>query len=159
MLDHTHAPAVVVPFVEWLERAGFELTKYMRHDWLFGNQFAVFERDGIRFEFVVDRGDWTVSMAAPGFSDTYLADSWEAYLDDYPLAGDLSAIDRDIDFFTRRLDEALRAAADDPTCETKMKADGTDWVRRRLGITGYEQRDAEAVRAAMPSRPKTRPLP
>lgn len=136
MLDLEDAPAPIGPFLEWMDRAGFRLTKETSRDCY--NQYAVYERDGIRFIFQVDRGDWTFAMAAPGFSEPRGADVWEAYLDNYEPAGELSSLEYQIDFITRRMDEALRAAAKDPTCEAKLKAISTDWGRRYLGLSGFE---------------------
>ena len=161
MLDLQRAPESIAPFLDWLERSGFRLVEYTQKEpGDFYNQYAVYDRDGVRVVFQVDRGDWGVVVAAPGFDEPRGADVWEAYLDDFEPAGDLSSLEQQIDFLTRRMNEAVRAATDDPTCEAKLKAISLDWGRRRLGITGYEQRDVQTFRAAMPPRsPQTRPLP
>jgi len=129
MMELDEMPNSVRELVTWLQEQGFALSEEQRKDG--NNQRLVFERDGWRIEVVADRADWSVAVASPGGRFVH-PDIWEAYLDGFPLAGDLSPLQHQIEFVRQDL-ERIRAAAG-PDVDRELKRMDEEYSRRLLGI-------------------------
>lgn len=134
MLDLASAPAPVRRLVIWLDENGFETTQEQA-DGPF-NQHSVWVGDSLRVEVTQDRGVWSMAVGSPTMSDTYHPDEFEAWIDGFPLAGDLSDLDHQVEFITARwaeVDTSVRASSD---AESELRTIGQDYVRRRFGEPG-----------------------
>jgi hypothetical protein len=65
---------------------------------------------------------------------TFHPEQWEAWLDGYPLAGELCGIGHQVEFITQRWDTAIERARAHPEAEGEVAAIGDDWVQRRFGF-------------------------
>jgi hypothetical protein len=137
MLDLISAPSSVHRLVKWLLNEGFRLER----EQLGGtnNQFARFCRSPHVVEVTADRGDWSISIGLESMSATYHPDEWEAWHGHFDLAGDLSDLDHQIDFVTKRWFEVAANAGHGSDAEAQIRAIGVDFVRRRFGEWSAER--------------------
>lgn len=133
-LDLTAAPDSVRRLVMWLDANGLETA----HEEMGGpfNQYAVWVGDSLRVEVTQDRGVWSVAVGTPTMSETFHPDEFEAWIDGFLLAGDLSDLDHQVKFITMRWAEVEAALRASPDAESELRAIGQDFVRRRFGEPG-----------------------
>lgn len=131
MLDLALAPPAVRRLVEWLLAEGFLLKHEQRAG--VSNQFVKFGRRALVVDVTADRGDWSVGIGLDTMSDTYHPDEWEAWLDRFELAGELSDLEHQVEFVTTRWVDAAMSAQRLSDAEQQIRAIGIDYVRRRFG--------------------------
>jgi hypothetical protein len=131
MLDLSIAPDPVCRLVGWLGENGLKVRSEQADGSL--NQHAVWENDSLRVEVTADRGDWSVAIGTPNMSETFHPDEFEAWIDGFPLAGDLSDLDHQVEFITSRWSQVRAAVVGAPRAEDEVRAIGQDYVRRRFG--------------------------
>ena len=131
--DLSEAPEPICRLIDWLVGNGLQVT-YERADGAF-NQFARWENDCLRLEMTADRGEWSVAIGTPDMSETFHPDQFEAWIGDFPLVGDLSALYHQVDFITARWPQIGAAVRKAPRAEEEIREIGRDYVRRRFGET------------------------
>jgi hypothetical protein len=94
------------------------------------NRLVVLEHEECRVRLVAHRGEWSIAVSLSG-REWIHPDVWESYLDDFPLAGDLSDLDHQVQFLKRRLDELRRHGSAE--VEAELLRTGEEYMRRRLG--------------------------
>lgn len=125
-------PSPISEIMAWLRGEGFESSEQLSSGP--ANHLVVLEHDGARVRVLSDRGEWSLGLSFVGFDDWYHSDVLEAYLDDFPLAGDLSDLAHQVEFIQQRLSEASERLAADPGAEKTLQVVGEEYMRRRLGI-------------------------
>jgi hypothetical protein len=136
VLDLAAAPPSVQRLGEWLNAEGFVVSRE-QHSGV-NNRYAELRDESRRVELTTDRGDWSLAIGIVGMSDTYHPDEWEAWLDGFELAGDLSSLDHQVEFIIERWGEAIAAARMLDDAEAQIRAIGVDYVRRRFGARGED---------------------
>ena len=134
MLELAEAPDSILRLVRWLGEHGLA-TAHEQANGRF-NQHAVWVGDSLRVELTQDRGVWSVSIGSPTMSETFHPDEFEAWIDGFPLAGDLSGLDHQVEFITERWAEVETALQSSADAESELRAIGQDYVRRRFGEPG-----------------------
>lgn len=137
MLDLTSAPPAVGRLVEWLTAQRFDLDREQLGG--INNQFARFRRTPLVVEVTADRGDWSVGIGLDTMNATFHPDEWEAWHDHFELAGDLSDLDHQVEFITRRWAGVAGSATRRSGAEAQIRAIGVDFVRRRFGEWSTEK--------------------
>ena len=134
MIELADAPDPVRRLVRWLNERGLEIATEQTGGRF--NQHAVWVGGSIRVELTQDRGVWSVAVGSPTMSATYHPDEFEAWIDGFPLAGDLSDLDHQVEFITERWAEVEAALQLSGDAEGALRAIGQDYVRRRFGEPG-----------------------
>lgn len=134
MLDLASAPDSIGRLVRWLDANGLATTREQTEGRF--NQYVVWVGDSLRVEVTRDRGVWSIAVGLPSMSETFHSDEFEAWLDGFPLAGELSDIDHQVEFITTRWNEVEIAVLANPDAENEIKAIGQAYVRRRFGEPG-----------------------
>lgn len=130
--DHVNdakLPPTVSSVLDILNDLGFRVVE-QREDGTH-NRLFILARDECRVRLLSDRGEWSLAVAF-GAGEWIHPDVWEAYLDKFPLAGDLSDLAHQIRFLRQRFDEI--SAASSPDVEDELAAIGEEYMRRRLGL-------------------------
>jgi hypothetical protein len=130
-MNVTGMPKPIRELVGWLERDGFHMVEERSDDSY--NQLRVLARGPCRIRILVDRGDWSIEIA-PSSGEWMHPDVWEAYLDEFPLAGDLSNLEHQARFLEQRLPEIIQVAEQNPDAEAELLAMDEEYMRRWLGV-------------------------
>jgi hypothetical protein len=128
-MDPDDFPENIRGFLRWLEGTGFTVTEERGEGMV--NRRVVLGNEELSVEIVADRGEWSIALA---FSpDRWMhPDVWESYLEGFPLAGDPSSLDHQIEFVQRNLSRIAATAS--PQVEDELARIGEEYMRRRLGI-------------------------
>jgi hypothetical protein len=132
MLDLTYAPQAIRELAGWLESEGFSVLDLVASDRF--NQYVELYSDPLVVEVTATRGDWDVTLGMRGMSRSYPPDTWEAWLDRLPRAGEPSDLDHQVEFIKSRWAEAMARAKIDPLAERELHEIGEDWVHREFGV-------------------------
>lgn len=132
MLDLSLAPPSIVRLVAWLHSEGYSIVSEQRAER--NNQFAEYRCGSRVIGLTADRGEWSITGGTSSMTDCFHPDEWEAFLDGFELAGDLSDLDHQVDFVTGRWRDAIRIANQQPGAESELRLIGRDYVRRRFGF-------------------------
>ena len=130
VLDLRSAPSAIDRLVKWLTDSGFTVTEERASDR--NNQFAVFTGGDRTVKVTASRGEWSLGIGISGI--TFHPEQWEAWLEGYPLAGDLATIEQQVEFITQRWDTAVQQLRENHGAEEEIAAIGDDWVERRFGF-------------------------
>lgn len=128
-MDLSELPSTIKTLFNWLEKTGFTILEERRED--SHNQLVVLDREGARVRLLADRSEWSIALSFSLGEWTH-PDVWEAYLDQFPLAGDLSNLDHQVQFLQERMHEMIAAA--NTTVEKELRRIDEEYMRRRLGI-------------------------
>jgi hypothetical protein len=128
-MNTSNFPQAVGKLYEWLVSQGFSVVEE-REDGS-QNRLVVLERDKCRIRLLTDRSECSVAVSFSG-RDWIHPDVWESYLDDFPLAGDLSALEDQVRFLMKRLMEITQRAS--PDVDAELLRIGDEYMRRRLGV-------------------------
>jgi hypothetical protein len=131
-LDLTHAPRAIRELADWLESEGFSVVHLDASGQI--NQYAELISEPLTVEITATRGDWDVAIGMRGMSRSYHPDTWEAWLDHFPRAGEPSDLDHQVDFIKNRWREAVARAETDPKAERELHEIAEDWVHREFGL-------------------------
>lgn len=131
MLDLSRAPARVRQLLAWLVDQDFQVTGEEIGDSF--NQNVIFTADDRTVRVNATRGDWALGIGLGG--ETFHPEQWEAWLDDYPLAGDLADLDHQVGFIVHRWQTAIEQACERPGAIDEIRAIGDDWVFRKFGFS------------------------
>jgi len=132
MLDLSLAPPPIHRLVAWLHSEGCSIVSEQaagRND-----QFAEFRCASRIIGPTADRGEWSITVATAAMTDRFHPDEWEAFLDGFELAGELSDLDHQVDFIVGRWQTAIRKANQEPSAESDLRLIGQGYVHRRLGL-------------------------
>lgn len=130
MLDLSLAPNAIADLVNWLSDRDFRVTDEQESGR--NNQYAIFVAGDRTVKVTASRGEWSLGIGLSG--RTFHPEQWEAWLDGYPLAGDLASIEHQVEFITGRWDIAVERVREHPGAEEEVAAIGDDWVERRFGF-------------------------
>src|SRR4051795_13046913 len=107
----TDAPAWLTDLARDLEGRGFERRATPPDRESFGDQVIVLAGEGLVVTCVRDRGEWSIELAHPSWSDRYDPDVWRAALEGSdPM--DPSPLAAQADYVRGKLEAIERAAAD-----------------------------------------------
>lgn len=126
------APPAVVQLVNWLIEDGFVLVH--RQSSGVANQFAQYRGGGRSVSVTADRGDWSLTAGLSEMGTEFHPDEWEAWLDRFDLAGELSPLDHQVSFLTGRWASAIALAQANPMAESEIRKIGSDYMFRRFGF-------------------------
>lgn len=129
MVHLSNAPDTIKILSDWLYRRGFAVLE-QRADGVH-HQLLVLARDQWKVRLLNDRGDWSIAVAF-GDGEWIHPDVWEACLENFPLAGELSGLDHQVEFLQQRLPDMKSVAG--PEVERELRHIGEEYMRRSLGI-------------------------
>ena len=122
-------PEDIRGFLRWLEGSGFTVMEERGEGSV--NRRVVLRNEDLGVEIVADRGIWSIALASS--PDRWIhPDVWESYLEGFPLAGDPSSLEHQIDFVQRNMPRIAATAS--PEVEEELGRIGEEYMRRRLGI-------------------------
>jgi hypothetical protein len=125
-------PEPILCLLEWLDHGDFEIVEQQSSG--SANQYARFKHGGCTVSVSRDRGEWSLSAGMDRMEEEFHPDEWEAWLDGFDLAGELSTLDHQVTFLIERWPEALEKAEADPGAEAEIRDIGRDYVSRRFGF-------------------------
>lgn len=131
-IDREAAPEVIGKLLDWLSDEGFAVVAQQASGR--ANQFARFTGADRVVTITADRGAWSLSAGLEGMDSEFHPDEWEAWLDGFDLAGELSTLEHQVDFLTSRWSCALAAARTIAHAEDEIRAIGRDYMYRRFGF-------------------------
>ncbi len=130
MLDLSSAPPAIPKLISWLLTKGFVLSEERSSDR--SNQYALYLKRDQLVKITASRGEWSLGIGMWG--QTVHPEQWEAWLEGYPLAGELAGLDQQVDFITRRWEAAIEQAQERDGAQSEIAEIGDDWVQRRFGF-------------------------
>jgi hypothetical protein len=129
-LDVTAAPAAITKLLSWLVGQGFTLAEERFSDR--GNQYGTYMKQDRVVTITATRGEWSLGLGMWG--QIFHPEQWEAWLDGYPLAGELSGLDQQVAFITHRWEVAIERDQERPEAQAEVAEIGDDWVQRQFGF-------------------------
>ena len=107
----TDLPDPLAALAEHLRREGFERRERPPDRESFGDQVVALGGEGLDVTLIRDRGEWSIELAHPSWSERYDPDIWRAALEGTdPM--EPSPLADQAGWVAEQLDELRRAAAD-----------------------------------------------
>lgn len=140
-------PTSIERLTAWARASGFRVASEEFGD--SQNQHVVLRSRHHRLEVTKDRGEWSIALGTSRLADLYSPDEWRAWAEDFPLAGDPSSLDDQVDFIVSKWLEVAKFADGSANSEDQLRAIGRDYIEREFAIRPLRDSAWDRLRHAM----------